>query len=120
VSAGHRVTAVIVWAFTREGTNSRAVCFNRRQEATAMAGEKREVARRWAATITGLFVILLLLYVLSVGPVARWVSMRQQSTEGVSREQIESLESFYSPLILMYRHCPPIMNAMNWYVNLWE
>jgi len=84
-----------------------------------MAGEEREGARRWAATIAGLLVTLPVVYVLSIGPVAGWAARQRQSDAGLSDERIESLESFYSPLLFMHAHYGSIRNTLNWYMDLW-
>jgi hypothetical protein len=114
------------WAFVKLTTKCTSDCdklacrYNLRQEATTMAGEKWEVVRRWMTTIATTLVVLLVVYVLSVGPAAGWIAWRQRSEAGLSDERIESLESFYLPLIFIYVHCPPIRNPLDWYVDLWE
>ena len=85
-----------------------------------MAGERWEGVRRWVATIAAVLATLLVVYVLSVGPVAGWIAWRQRSEADLSDERIESLESFYLPLIFIYDHCPPIRNPLEWYVDLWD
>ena len=84
-----------------------------------MAGEKWGGAKRWATTIVTVFVVLPVVYVLSVGPVAHWCRMREDAGN-LSDEQIESLQSFYSPLLLMLDHNGPIGNTLNWYIDLWQ
>jgi hypothetical protein len=82
-----------------------------------MAGEKWEAVRRWA-TIAGVLVMVPVVYVLSIGPVACWCRMREDAGN-LSDERIESLESFYSPLLLVLDHNGPIGNTLNWYIDLW-
>ena len=38
---------------------------------------------------------------------------------GISDEQLDSIESFYSPLAFMLEHYPSFGDALDWYLELW-
>jgi hypothetical protein len=80
-----------------------------------MADEERDGVRRWLVTVGSVLAALPLLYVLSVGPAVWWFAK-----QGYPEEQVESLESFYGPLISIHNNCPPLATALDLYVELWE
>src|SRR3954467_14299434 len=62
---------------------------------------------RWVVLST----ILLLLYVLSVGPASRMCE------KGVLQEPLK----VYAPIIIASRHCRPVFRFLDWYVGqLWH
>jgi mannitol-specific phosphotransferase system IIBC component len=87
-----------------------------------MAGEEREDARRWAFRIAAGVATLLVVYVLSTGPVVGWTIRRQLSSNDLTDEQVkrqfEMIVSFYAPLIAVYDRSPPFADAIDWYVDL--
>jgi len=52
--------------------------------------------------------LLLLVYALSVGPVAKWCP-----------NPPEALRVMYSPLAYLYLHVPPVKAFYDWYAKLW-
>jgi|GEM_PF-1442834 hypothetical protein len=85
-----------------------------------MADEERGGVRRWLVRIGSIVAMLPVLYVLSIGPVAGWAQRRQQNDAGSSVENLQAIKSFYTPLIIIHDNCPPIGDALEWYVDLWE
>ncbi|MBT6156820.1 MAG: hypothetical protein HOL01_18750 [Planctomycetaceae bacterium] len=91
-----------------------------------MADDEREGVRLWAVRIATGVATLLVVYVLSTGPVVGWAVTRQVSSGDLTDQQLEKLdtqieriESFYAPLIAVYDRCPPFADAIDWYVDLW-
>ena len=59
-------------------------------------------------------VALLVIYVLSVGPVARWAYYKHDLRYG------SYVDSFYAPVLWVGGQAKPIRSTLVWYVNLWN
>ena len=77
-----------------------------------MTREKRQAIRKWAARIVGGLVGVLVLYVLSIGPVVRWFTVHGV----VSEKQMVLFDRFYGPLQALG---PQFEDALAWYIELW-
>ena len=58
--------------------------------------------------------LLLVVYVLSTGPVVGWTVRRQLSSDHLADQHMEMIESFYAPLVAIYDRCPPFAAAIDW------
>ena len=77
--------------------------------------EKRRAIRKWAARIGGGLVAVTLLYVLSIGPVTWWFARHD-----MSNKQEMFLTTFYFPLAELGFWSPLVLDAVNWYCDLWR
>ena len=67
----------------------------------------------FAASVYNRVVIMMVLYVLSIGPMYwQWVeSMYLQGNPAVAR--------FYYPLLVLCKLIPPLGHLVNWYLSFW-
>jgi hypothetical protein len=78
------------------------------------SNESGELTRlEYAARVYNRFVILFVLYVLSIGP-AFWIWMESMYLEGHP-----AIARFYYPLLLLCDWIPPFGDLVNWYIKLW-
>ncbi|WP_417390002.1 hypothetical protein [Gimesia sp.] len=69
--------------------------------------------RRYIITSTIQITVLLLLYVLSIGPLFwQWYSSFNSMSSPF-------FAAFYTPLLLACDLFPPLSDGVNWYINLW-
>lgn len=84
-----------------------------------------------AAKIGGIVAAILLLYVLSTGPVYAWNSRwwaRAVAEQGADRDAAlarvlahgQSIKTLYAPLIWLSDRSPAAQGAFRWYLELWE
>jgi hypothetical protein len=76
-----------------------------------MAGMKRATSPVCAAIVLVTLLILLMLYVLAVGPAHRL------GVDGTIR--IETVRTIYWPMIVVANAFPPAENALDWYCGMW-
>lgn len=67
----------------------------------------------FAARVYNRVLILLVLYVLSIGP-SFWLWMESMYLEGHP-----AIATFYYPLLLLCEWVPPFGDLVNWYIRLW-
>jgi hypothetical protein len=74
---------------------------------------RRTIRLGWA------LLVLLVLYVLSIGPVNRMNVRAHDSVPGYSTPA--AIGAFYEPLLSVYDVAPePVQDVMIWYVELWD
>lgn len=76
-------------------------------------GAVEETSLEYAARVYNRFLILFVLYVLSIGP-AFWLWMESMYLEGHP-----AVARFYYPLLLLCEWIPPLEDLVNWYIELW-
>jgi hypothetical protein len=69
--------------------------------------------RRGGGTWLLWLLVLPVLYVLSIGPAARYFFL------GSFTPSPRALHAFYSPLNFLYRKSSTVRHSMDWYINLW-
>lgn len=84
--------------------------------ASAQRGERATDGKRsrggtWVLVTTTIVLLLPLLYVLSIGPVARCAAARPDDDHA-------ALERFYAPVVWLHDHTF-LEQPLEWYVNLW-
>ena len=57
----------------------------------------------------------LVIYILSIGPVARYYAPRGAGTPPIRRAVL----AFYEPINFLINTVPPVRLFTNWYLNLW-
>ena len=83
-----------------------------------MADEERDGVRRWATRIGSALATLLVVYVLSLGPAAKWWD-RHAADGTLTDAQDESITRFFAPLDIISDNCTPFEYVLDWYVDLW-
>jgi hypothetical protein len=81
-----------------------------------MTGDQQPNPRKsWLAPCVVATVILLVLYVLSIGP-QRWLYKRGY----LGQNPEPAILAFYWPLRVVADHCEPIRTALVWYGSFWD
>ena len=78
----------------------------------ASNAESRHTSRGFVFSLSALFLVLLL-YVLSPGPLAKYYRGRGQQPS-------KAVEMFYAPLQWAYDHVPGAGKLYDWYFEVWS
>ncbi len=82
-----------------------------------MSGNKRSILMRF---LSGALPLLLVVYVLSVGPVSGYLSTPSGLRGDVSPETIERLKYFYAPITWAVNSSDLILKIAGKYVEFWH
>jgi len=72
--------------------------------------------RRKVIVILG---VVLLLYVLSIGPAERLSDIKDASDEFPLTTGQKAVEAVYLPVVVVALACPPFDRFLDWYMQLW-
>jgi hypothetical protein len=68
--------------------------------------------------LPAIFLLLLLAYPLSVGPLVLWEA-RSYHDAPPPPPPPKWLEDIYAPLAALYHSSPPVHQVLDWYIGLW-